>query len=117
MSNTIHIGSEAESAACTWLQQQGLVIIERNFRCKLGEIDIVAKENQTLVFVEVRQRSGHHFGDGFTSVDYRKQQKLIRTAKRYLQERKIFDQSPCRFDIVSARSPTDLEWLKDAFQA
>lgn len=116
MSRNIQLGSETETAACLWLEQQGLLIIERNFRCKPGEIDIVAKDQNTLVFVEVRQRSHRNFGDGFSSVDYRKQQKLIRAARWYLQERKLFDQYPCRFDIVSARSANDLEWIKDAFQ-
>lgn len=117
MSHTVHIGSEIESAACKWLEQQGLAIVERNYRCKLGEIDIVAREGDTIIFIEVRKRSHPGFGDGFSSVDYRKQQKLLRTARRYLQERKYFDQYPCRFDIVSARSATQLEWLRDAFQA
>lgn len=117
MSRSIQLGSETETAACHWLEQQGLLIIERNFRCKPGEIDIVARDQDTLVFVEVRQRSHRNFGDGFSSVNYRKQQKLIRAARWYLQERKFFDQYPCRFDIVSARSTTDLEWIKDAFQA
>lgn len=116
MSRSIQLGSEIETAACHWLEQQGLLIIERNFRCKPGEIDIVAKDQNILVFVEVRHRSHLNFGGGFSSVDYRKQQKLIRAARWYLQERKLFDQYPCRFDIVSARSATDLEWIKDAFQ-
>lgn len=116
MSQAIDSGREIESAACLWLQQQGLSIMERNFRCKLGEIDIIAMDQQTLVFVEVRQRNHRHFGDGFSSVDHRKQQKLIRAARWFLQERKLFDRYPCRFDIVSARSASDLEWIKDAFQ-
>jgi len=117
MVHSIQLGNETETAACRWLEQQGLFIMERNFRCKPGEIDIIARDGNTLVFVEVRQRSHRNFGDGFSSVDYRKQQKLIRAARWYLQERKLFDQYPCRFDIVSARSVTDLEWIKDAFQS
>lgn len=117
MSSPLHTGSETEAAACQWLHTQGLVILERNFRCKLGEIDIVARDGETLVFVEVRQRRHRQFGDGFASVDYRKQQKIVRAARWYLQARNFFDRHPCRFDIVSARSTTELEWIKDAFQA
>jgi len=113
---TIEIGKEAEQAVVTLLKNSGLQIIECNYRCKLGEIDIVARDKQTVVFIEVRRRSHGQYGSGFDSVDYRKQQKLIRTAQAYLQKRKLFDQHPCRFDIVSLRSLTDMHWIKDAFQ-
>jgi len=124
--SSIHIGNDAEKAVEKMLQDAGLKILERNYRCKMGEIDIVAKESvakevarkaEILVFVEVRQRSHGGFGSGFDSVDYRKQKKLIRTASLFLQERKFFDQYPCRFDIVSVRSLTDMQWIKDAFQS
>ena len=113
---TIVSGREAEDAAEKMLQQAGLQILSRNFRCKMGELDLVAKEQSTLVFVEVRRSNHTGFGSGFESVDYRKQQKLIRTASLYLQQHKFFDQYPCRFDIVSVRSLSDMQWLKNAFQ-
>jgi putative endonuclease len=113
---TIICGSEAEKAAEKLLQEAGLQILERNFQCKMGELDLIAREETTLVFVEVRRRSHGGFGSGFESVDYRKQQKLIRTASLYLQRRKFFDQYPCRFDIVSVRSLSDMQWMKNAFQ-
>ena len=113
---TIKSGNEAEDAAAMMLQTEGLQILVRNYRCKLGEIDIIAREKHTLVFIEVRQRRHGGFGSGFDSVDYRKQQKLIRTARLFLQQRKFFDQYPCRFDIVSVRSLNDMQWIKDAFQ-
>lgn len=121
----IKSGSEAEKAAEKMLQEAGLQILDRNFHCKMGEIDLIAKEivsteilkeKITIVFVEVRRRSHGGFGSGFDSVDYRKQQKLIRTARLYLQQQKLFDQYPCRFDIVSVRSLTDMQWIKNAFQ-
>jgi putative endonuclease len=124
--SSIRIGNDAEKAVEKMLQDAGLKILERNYRCKMGEIDIVAKESvakevsgkaETIVFVEVRQRSHRGFGSGFDSVDYRKQKKLVRTASLFLQERKFFDQYPCRFDIVSVRSLTDMQWIKDAFQS
>ena len=118
--NTLHTGAAAEQAVEKMLREAGLKILERNYRCKLGEIDIVARDvhakDSPLVFVEVRQRSHGAFGSGLDSVDFRKQKKLIRTASLFLQERKYYDQYPCRFDIVSVRSLTDLQWIKDAFQ-
>lgn len=113
---TIVSGMEAENAAEKMLQEAGLQILARNFRCKMGELDLVAQEKNTLVFVEVRRRNHAGFGSGFESVDYRKQQKLIRTASLYLQQHKFFDQYPCRFDIVSVRSLSDMQWIKNAFQ-
>jgi len=117
---TLHIGAAAEKVVEKMLLDTGLKILQRNYRCKLGEIDIVAQDvlakDSTVIFVEVRQRSHGAFGSGFDSVDYRKQKKLIRTARLFLQERKFYDQYPCRFDIVSVRSLTDLQWIKDAFQ-
>jgi putative endonuclease len=109
----IKSGSEAEQAAEIMLCHAGLQILARNFRCKMGEIDLIAKEivttgiikeKITIVFIEIRRRSHGSFGSGFDSVDYRKQQKLIRTARLYLQQHKFFDQYPCRFDIVSVSS-------------
>ena len=118
--STLRIGAEAEKAVEKMLREAGLKILERNYRCKRGEIDIIAQDfntkETTLVFVEVRQRSHGGFGSGFDSVDYRKQKKLIRAASLFLLERKFFDQYPCRFDIVSVRSLTDVQWIKDAFQ-
>jgi putative endonuclease len=115
----ISIGQEAELAVEKMLCSAGLQIMERNYRCKLGEIDIIAREvvkqRTTLVFVEVRKRSHGCFGSGLDSVDYRKQKKLLRTASFYLLAKKFFDQYPCRFDIVSMRSLTDMQWIKDAF--
>jgi len=121
----IRSGSEAEKAAEKMLQEAGLQILDRNFQCKMGEIDLIAKERVdteiikekiTIVFIEVRRRSHGGFGSGFDSVDYRKQQKLIRTAHLYMQQHKFFDQYPCRFDIVSVRSLSDMQWIRDAFQ-
>jgi putative endonuclease len=83
--------------------------------CKYWRVTIIA-DKQVVVFVEVRRRSHRGFGSGFDTVDKRKQQKLIRSARKFLQEKKLFDQYPCRFDIVSVRSLTDMLWIKDAFQ-
>lgn len=108
-------GQTAETQACHHLQQQGLTLIERNYLCRLGEIDLIMKEGQSLIFVEVRYRSSNHFGGAAASVDPRKQSKLINTASHYLQQHPALAQHPARFDVI-AITPTTLEWIRDAFQ-
>lgn len=109
-------GQAAEEQACRHLQQQGLTLIERNYRCRLGEIDLVMRDGASTVFVEVRYRSNPGFGGGAASVDGRKQSKLIAAASHYLQQHPALAQQPARFDVV-AIAPTALEWIRDAFQA
>ncbi len=90
--------------------------LERNYRVRAGEIDLVMADDRELVFVEVRFRSRTDFGDGGDSVDHRKQQRLIRTAQHYL--RYHGDDRPCRFDVVSVgRTHYRLrfEWMRNAF--
>lgn len=115
--NTIESGNNAEAATALHLQRMGMRITDRNYRCKLGEIDIVGFDGEVLVFVEVRQRRRGDYGNGLDSVTRTKQQKIIRAARYYLMERKFFDNHPCRFDIVSVNSSDELSWIKDAFQA
>lgn len=108
-------GQETEEQACRYLQQQGLQLIERNYRCRQGEIDLIMKHHQSTVFVEVRYRSNPNFGSSAESVDYRKQSKLIATAAHYLQQHHTLAQQPARFDVI-AIAPGTLEWIRDAFQ-
>jgi putative endonuclease len=109
-------GNHTETAACKLLQAHHLKILARNFRCKQGEIDIIAQDGDTLVFVEVRHRSHSGFGNGIDSVTKHKQRKIIKTAYVYLQQHQLFEKHPCRFDIVSAASLDQLHWIRDAFQ-
>ncbi|MGZ8216100.1 YraN family protein [Methylomagnum sp.] len=112
-------GRIAEDRALEFLQQQGLRLIERNYRCRFGEIDLIMEDGPTLALVEVRFRSNPRFGGALESVDWRKQAKLKTTATCFLKERSLFDR-PARFD-VAALSPTAsgmaVEWIKDAFRA
>ncbi len=94
------LGQRAEALAVAYLQKQGLRIEIRNFRCRLGEIDLVARDGATLVFVEVRSRTSSEFGLPQESVGYRKQQRLRRIAEVYLRGR---DEVAVRFDVVSVR--------------
>ena len=113
-------GEKAEQDACQYLEQQGLKLIEKNFRCKFGEIDIIMQEKQRLVFVEVRYRKHSQFGSGAESITKSKQSKLIRTANWYLQQHPKCNQYSCRFDVISMSAGTTnskIDWIKDAIQA
>lgn len=109
-------GRWAENLAAERLTASGLEPVQRNYRCKWGEIDLVMRDQQTLVFVEVRFRKSGVYGDGAQSVDARKQHKLISSAEHYLQTHANLQDTPCRFDVVSV-SPKEVSWIKDAFHA
>ena len=109
-------GQAAEAQACRHLQQHGLELIERNYRCRQGEIDLIMRAGKCTVFVEVRYRSNPSFGGAAASVDPRKQGKLIAAASHYLQHHPNLAQQPARFDVI-AIAPGALDWIRDAFQA
>ncbi|MBA3696922.1 MAG: YraN family protein [Methylotenera sp.] len=107
-------GHLAEQIAATFLHQHGLILIEKNYRCKHGEIDLIMREGETLVFVEVRLRTNQDFGGAASSITHSKQQKLSRAAALYLQ---THGDCNCRFDAILMQT-TDLnavEWIKNAF--
>ena len=106
-------GQLGEDAALAHLQQHGLRLIERNFRCKGGEIDLIMEHQCTLVFVEVRQRADRSHGGAAASITIAKQRRLIVAAQVYLLGLKKVP--PCRFDVV-AIDGNDLHWLQDAIQ-
>ena len=113
---TMERGQWAEDLAAQRLATDGLQPVQRNYRCRWGEIDLIMRDQQTLVFVEVRFRSRGDYGSGADSVDTRKQQKLIATAEHYLQTHSKLQHVPCRFDVISV-SPKEVRWIKDAFYA
>lgn len=124
INNTISIGAQAEARAEAFLQQQGLITRAKNYRCKLGEIDLIMLHKTTqgtcLVFVEVRLRTNKRFAPAVETVDYRKQQKIIRTATRFLQEQRLFDKVACRFDVVAldqTGTAPPIQWIQNAFGA
>jgi len=111
-----------EERAAQWVQAQGWQILQRNYRCKLGEIDIVAEDKGQLVFIEVRARSNLRFASAAASVDRRKQQRLLRTAALYLRTAGHRQHFPCRFDVIAfdpRQSGPDAEprWIRSAFTA
>lgn len=123
-SDTNAIGQKAEDLALLFLKNQGMQLIERNYRCKVGELDLVMQHKKELVFVEVRYRKHTGFGSGAETIDYRKQQKIIKSAEHFLQSRSRYAALPCRIDVVSITTPhkpnnqqPDIDWLPNAIQA
>jgi putative endonuclease len=114
---TQRIGALAEDWALNHLQNQGLKLIKRNFRCRGGEIDLVMREASYLVFVEVRYRSRSDFGGAAASITGAKQRRLLIAARYYLAINPAWSQAPIRFDVLALTGSVDapnLEWIKDA---
>lgn len=111
-------GDQAEGLAATLIERAGLRILERNYRVRGGEIDCIALDGETLVFVEVRYRKNNHFGGAAASIDQRKQQRIIHAAQIYLLKHPRHASRPCRFDciLLDALNAEAMEWVKDAFQ-
>ncbi len=111
-------GAASEDQARNYLETQGLKTLNRNFRTRRGEIDLVMLDSDTLVFVEVRYRKGDRYGSAAESVTYTKQQRISSAAKQFLLSRKKWNRHPCRFDVVaiSGAEPVHIDWIKDAFR-
>lgn len=107
-------GGAAEEAAARFLERNGLAIVARNYRTRMGEIDLVALEGATLVFVEVRMRSCDRFGGGAESIGWRKRSRIEAAARQYLS--RLRREPPCRFDVVTLDGGTPV-WIKGAFEA
>jgi putative endonuclease len=107
-------GQSGEDDALRHLQAQGMILRERNFRCKGGEIDLIMEDRKTLVFVEVRKRAQARHGGAAASITSAKQRRLIIAAQFYLMRYKM--PPPCRFDVV-AIDGMELTWLKNAIEA
>ncbi len=111
-------GDAAEQAACERLLASGCRILARNVRYREGELDIVAQEGATVVFVEVRLRNDARFGGAAASVDRFKRRRLARAAQHYLMGQfgdKSAGWPPCRFDVITADDRGVGEWIRDAF--
>lgn len=108
-------GSDAEQLAVAYLQRHQLVLIERNYRCRFGEIDLIMRDNAMLVFVEVRMRANDLFGGAAASITISKQQKLLRAARHYIAGTNA--EPACRFDVVllSGSNGHHVEWIRNAF--
>ena len=112
------IGDLAESLAARFLEQHGLKVLTRNFRCRGGEIDLICRNGKTLVFVEVRRRRSASFGGAGASITRSKQRRIILAAQHYLTAN-AKTECDCRFDCVllDGRTEDHIEWIRDAFAA
>ncbi|BFM19679.1 YraN family protein [Gilvimarinus japonicus] len=113
-------GQQAERQARDFLQRAGLTFVAANVTGGGGEIDLIMRDQTTVVFVEVRLRGNQHFASASESVNSAKQRKLIQAAQHYLQREKLTDKVPCRFDVVALQSLDSAqppEWIKNAFGA
>lgn len=108
-----NLGRRGENISIEFLKKQGYKIMETNYRCSLGEIDIVAKDKNVLCFVEVKTRRTKEYGLPEEAVDWHKQRKLTKVALAYLKEKKAYNQD-LRFDVVSVY-PGRIKLIKDAF--
>ena len=111
-------GKRGEALAADYLTDAGYRIIERNYRCHFGEIDIVAEEGETLVFIEVKSRRSEAYGDPQLAVGHEKQKKISRIAMHYLEEKRLRHR-PARFDVVAVKllsSGHKIELIRNAFE-
>ena len=114
------LGSDAEQLASHYVVREGAVIVDRNYRCRLGEIDIIASDKGCLAFIEVRYRGQGSYARASLTVDRSKQKKLIRTAAMYCASHARHANRTTRFDVVAIDTGLNgdcrIEWIKDAFR-
>lgn len=114
---TIEAGAQAERAALAYLVERGLSPVATNYRSRFGEIDLILRDGDVMVFVEVRLRTDGRFGGAAGSITAAKRRKIIATAQQYLTQ--LRQTPPCRFDVVllGSGAPPTIEWLPNAFAA
>lgn len=108
-------GQVAENEACAFLQKQGLKLVEKNYRCRTGEIDLIMQDKEALVFVEVRYRAKSNYGSALDSVDQHKIQKLVSAANHYISKHQ--PNLPMRFDVIGFDASLKPSWVTNAFSA
>ena len=127
------LGEQSEAMAKKYLEQQGLIYVTQNFLCRRGEIDLIMKDEDQLVFVEVRYRSRDNHGTAAETITRKKRRKIILAAQYYLHKNQLTEKVSCRFDIVTTGNSTktchngaclntsgtmgsgEVRWLKNAF--
>lgn len=115
--STRNMGQQGENMAFSYICQQGYRVVERNYRCPYGEVDLIAKDGEIFVFIEVKSRQSTLFGQPEEAVDFKKRKKLSTVALWYLAEKKI-DNYHARFDVVSillSKQPPEIRLFRDAF--
>lgn len=114
MANRRETGAEYERRAAEYLESLGWIILERNYRCRAGEIDLIAEDGGTLVFVEVKYRRCGAWGSPAEAVDGRKQYTICRVSDYYRMKQQVPESRACRFDVVSVQGE-ELQLFRDAF--
>jgi len=115
-------GQQAEAIASNYLQQNGLKPFKSNFSSKFGEIDLIMLDNEFLVFIEVRYRKKTQYGHPLETINYAKQQKILKTIQYFLIKNPSYNHMPCRIDAIAIHSETQksseqIDWIKNAIQA
>ena len=113
------LGAAAEDAARALLEREGLRTLARNVNYRFGELDLVMRDGETVVFVEVRYRRDDRFGGGAGSVDFRKRRRIVLAARAWLANQRGLGDAPCRFDVVTvhgADGRLECDWIRDAFR-
>jgi putative endonuclease len=115
------LGRTGEAAARSYLARRGVRVVAENYACAAGEIDLVGREGETLVFIEVKTRTSRAFGAPQLAVHWRKQRQIVKAAQWFLAEHRLGDVA-CRFDVLAVRlvgedAPPQIEWVRDAFPA
>jgi putative endonuclease len=118
----VNNGAGFEALAAVHLEREGLEVVQKNFRCRAGEIDLICRDGDCLVFVEVRYRSNPGFASPLESITRAKQKRILRTAQVYLQRCGNANRTRCRFDVVAIRPcggsrGDEIQWLRHAFTA
>jgi putative endonuclease len=116
--NTTEIGKRAEEAACAFLETQGLQLIESNYRTRHGEIDLIMRDQDDIVFIEVRSRARIDYGTALESITTNKIKKIVKAATHFLQVRRCLYKVTSRFDFIIIQpnaGKMQLEWIKNAF--
>ena len=108
------VGKQYEDMAVSYLSENAYIIIDRNFFTKIGEIDIIGKNDGYLCFIEVKYRDKYGLTSGIEAVDKRKQHTIYKVAELYMMKNKIMQDTPCRFDVVSIDG-TEITLIKNAF--
>lgn len=113
---TQEYGRLAEEQALHYLQERGFKLVKKNYSCRLGEIDLIMRDREYLVFIEVRSRSHSGYGDGAASISYAKRQKIIKTTSHFLLMNQLQDKYPLRFDVISIDGKLgSISWIENAF--
>jgi putative endonuclease len=114
----LRLGKEGERLAEEYLKKKGYKLVERNYRCSMGELDLIVLDRRVVVFVEVKTRTGHGFGSPFEAVEFHKQHKMIQVAQYFLTEKRLH-QRDARFDVVGISWPGGdpvVEHIENAFE-